>query len=1360
MGKYVSPSLRYLGYTLATVIIILAILVQSARLLAPGIDRLRPNIERYLSEQLNAQVSIAALDANWYALRPHVLVDNLSVVDAQGEELFVVDRADLTLSLLGSLYNLQWTWKRVAFDGVTLKVVEGADQQWSIAGFKASSDKHNGRRWRYYDPSDLFTITQDVRLTAAKVTFIFANQRRLETSIPSVLIENYRGFHRLTASANVDNQQVFSLVIEKNEALLKQGLNAIGFLQFKDFPVERIAQSIAASTSKTASTTAQKAVAQAAGVTQQSTVDLSLWLDFNQKNTVQALGDIFLSGVSTSLFGQKNFLNIPLSANIRAAFDASQGWELGLRDVLLDNTQAIEQLKLKQAVGGNVEVALDHVDVASWMVWLKQQVLLPMDTEQTKKIVSILDIVEPNGAIDNLLFSFDSDHWQHSFLAANIDNLSLAPWRGIPGFRNINGYIESTLEQGLVNLSSQNFHIFPEVIYDAPIVFDAVESQIAWHINRSENSIIVNSNNIHAQGAFGRANSYFLLDVPIKRQSRPAHLDLHIGLQNSNIQYQTQLTPNRLPETLREWLSTSITEGDIEQAGFIYRGGLSKDQPKTMQLFFDVDNARVNYSDEWPAIDAINGQVVIDNQYVAVTGRSAAIAGNSIKNIDIVWPGDDRKRLDVQAGGQFSVASALQLLGKGWLGDKLGGTFSSWDGDGNIGIDLDLNLPIPLAGNTPQQTLDITFNNNDFLLKQQKINLQSVNGKMQFSSERGLLANDLKATLFDQPIALTIKQVFNSASQVSGSTAIGSANDDEYISITGDSQIAADHLSDWLLQLNDNLDAPKKNIVQGIIPYSMALNIPTSQNKKHIAALQFTSDLRGASIALPQPYGKSVEQVMSLEVDTVIKPTSTTYQLRLGESIVVNALSTDNSQKGFVAINRAEPSINRIADNTFAVYANINKVSLEPFLAATSHYWPATKQQQGANLGLNYDVLINDFFYKDTHLENFAIKGIRNNEAWILGAESHLFLGDIVIPHQQVTPIEANLKYLHLPKKSFLDKSEAGLVNKDATGDIVKKDPWASLDLSALRSANVAIDELRYGDNVLGNWRFAVKPVDGGVAFDNIYASASGLLLKGKDSDDAQVKNPGAKLLWLQGNADSQPKTSFRGALKGGDIKRLFDDLALPPLLESQSSKLDLNVAWSGSPAVFAIEKLQGELSVDLKKGRFLQNENQSGTGALPLLGLFNFDTLLRRVRLDFSDLYKKGVVFDRVTSRFEFDREWVYFKEPLLVTSPSSTFNVAGKINYPNREVDAILVATLPVSGNLTFITALAAGLPAAAGVYIVSKIFSPQVDKASSLNYSITGSWDKPKVSFIKLFGNQAEGDSDQQPVELIPFDDQSID
>jgi len=82
------------------------------------------------------------------------------------------------------------------------------------------------------------------------------------------------------------------------------------------------------------------------------------------------------------------------------------------------------------------------------------------------------------------------------------------------------------------------------------------------------------------------------------------------------------------------------------------------------------------------------------------------------------------------------------------------------------------------------------------------------------------------------------------------------------------------------------------------------------------------------------------------------------------------------------------------------------------------------------------------------------------------------------------------------------------------------------------------------------------------------------------------------------------------------------------------------------------------------------------------------------------------------------------------------------------SQSLDGELVVTLPVANNLPWVAALTAGLPVAAGVFVLSKLFESQVNRLTSLVYTTTGSWDQPVVKFDRVFDDSAAGESAPSP------------
>jgi len=120
------------------------------------------------------------------------------------------------------------------------------------------------------------------------------------------------------------------------------------------------------------------------------------------------------------------------------------------------------------------------------------------------------------------------------------------------------------------------------------------------------------------------------------------------------------------------------------------------------------------------------------------------------------------------------------------------------------------------------------------------------------------------------------------------------------------------------------------------------------------------------------------------------------------------------------------------------------------------------------------------------------------------------------------------------------------------------------------------------------------------------------------------------------------------------------------------------------------------------------------------------------------------GSAYNKLNGTLQFDQGIASFKQPLKMAMPSGRMSMAGNFDLLNEEVDARLVATLPVATNLPWVVALLGGLPAAAGVYVTSKLVEKQVDRLSSISYKLNGPWDDIEIAVDRIFASELRGDA----------------
>ena len=225
----------------------------------------------------------------------------------------------------------------------------------------------------------------------------------------------------------------------------------------------------------------------------------------------------------------------------------------------------------------------------------------------------------------------------------------------------------------------------------------------------------------------------------------------------------------------------------------------------------------------------------------------------------------------------------------------------------------------------------------------------------------------------------------------------------------------------------------------------------------------------------------------------------------------------------------------------------------------------------------------------------------------------------------------------------------------------------------------------------------------------------------------------GAALYWMKDeNGDHASQLNALLLMKGTD-NAFLKSLDIAPVLEAGKSRLFSDLAWSGSPLMMSLSSVSGHVSFESKEARFLKGN--ATTDAMKLINVFNFDTWARRLKLDFSDLYQKGVSYDEMSCLVKMDKGVLLLETPLVMTSPSSTFSLQGSIDTNTSTLDSDLNVTLPVSKNATWVAALAGGLPAAAGAYLISKVFEKELNNLSTVSYHVSGTLDEPDIKFRHL-------------------------
>jgi uncharacterized protein YhdP len=231
------------------------------------------------------------------------------------------------------------------------------------------------------------------------------------------------------------------------------------------------------------------------------------------------------------------------------------------------------------------------------------------------------------------------------------------------------------------------------------------------------------------------------------------------------------------------------------------------------------------------------------------------------------------------------------------------------------------------------------------------------------------------------------------------------------------------------------------------------------------------------------------------------------------------------------------------------------------------------------------------------------------------------------------------------------------------------------------------------------------------------------------------ITNPDAVLRaqgsWSTRALDARSKTRSRTVLdlememkNGGG---LLGRAGYPGVVRDTEGKISGQLGWSGSPLDFSGAGLNGRLALSLEKGRFLKAE----PGVARLVGVLNLQSLPRRIKLDFSDVFSEGFSYERIRGDLEFVQGEVSTSNLRIVGVQASVL-LEGSATLRD-ETQNLRVLVLPeVNAGLASLGYAALVNPAIGlGAFLAQYVLRDPVRRLLAYEYQITGKWDDPIVT-----------------------------
>lgn len=1295
--SFFRTSLRLVWWTLAAVIIAVAVLLVSLRLALPLAGRYHDEVAQLAGRLLDHPVSLTGLGASWHGFGPSIELQGVTIFDDKRRPLLQCAAARIDIGLLASLRRGQIELDQLTVRGAHVTVLRREDGSLALLGLNeldaTPPDPAAAEMLKQWVARQPRLVVEDSVLEWRDLA---PGGRAFRFHGARMEIRNRDGRHRVDADLALPESLGRRLAITaelSGDLFTPAGWSGDIYLRG-----ERLALGAVGAQ-------AWSGIDLRAG-----SADVEVWSDW-RAGPQRVAGTVHASDVrvvlrrgregaqrtdlqNTAAHGaQKESAEVSPAtlAELYAQFQwrrAQEGWELDANRVVFRTPNAEEgapaewRVVYRAAADGarGVEVGFSRLRIEDAAALAKDAAVLP-DMAEAR-----LAALAPHGELRNgyLRYRWDDATAPTWLLRTEFRQLAWSAAEAVPGVANVSGALASDGGRGAITLEAGPGAIDAARWFRAPLPLDHASGRLAWR--REGDSWQLGGDDLVVENEDLRGRAAFRF-VRVAGMETP-RLDFYADFADGNGAHATRYLPATLMhEKAVSWVDRAIvggrvTRGEARLSGWLNEFPFDRGDG-VFDVSFHVTDGVLDYAPGWPPLR----EIVTDVRFV---GRSLDLHANAARAFDSEVTRAEVKVADlaghpavvtVNGTARGPTADALRFVAQSPLNKKFGDYLAGMAASGTSRLDLALGLP--LAEQPARVRGALYFINSGLNLREVGIDIAAIDGRLGFY-EGGLRGRDIRARLFDQPAVIAVRGEGEGRAHVTLFEAEGTAD-------------AAAIARRFLPQLASRLE--------GSAPWRGSLKVMPPQQGG--TRLQISSPLKGVAIRLPEPLAKSgrVERPFALDLPLPLKGDRATrvrygneFDARLLLASVADAITLRRGEVRLGGGNAVLPD-----DDRLSVRGRMPRLAVADWLALREGHTAVARAGamdiSALDIALDTDVLrvVGQSF------DGAALRARRSGEAWQVEVEGATIAGELRIPDEDDAPLTAEFARLYFSAPS--GGAEGG----------PQPDP------RSLPALQIHVADFRYAKLDLGELTLRTLRGARGMRVERVKALSSLHTLDLRGSWEAE---------------NGRQQSAFSLSFDSRDVGETLRSLGYADVVKDGKMHTDMNLTWVGSPADFALARAAGSVTISLGEGRLLD----VNPGAGRMLGLLSLQALPRRLSLDFSDLFQKGLAFDRIEGNFAVGNG-VARTDNLTMDGPAARIVARGKVGLATEDYDQRVAVIPKVSAGLPLAGALAGGVAGGAAALLVERLLKRQIDQIGRVEYQVTGPWTAPVVERIAGVGKETE-------------------
>jgi len=880
-----------------------------------------------------------------------------------------------------------------------------------------------------------------------------------------------------------------------------------------------------------------------------------------------------------------------------------------------------------------------------------------------------------SGTVSDLDLVLGPD-WRLDFAEGTVIQASVRDWARWPALSGIDAEVSLRRGSGILRLRGEDVAAdWPRMFRD-PLGFSMPSCTLdirwgqGWQLGF--NDCRLENDDLAIQGK-----------VRINSDEGKPDVDINVALTRGKIDRLGPYWPEAiLKDSIKTWLRQGLIAGDLLSGRFQvygdmddwpFRGGTGRFDARA-----EIANGHLDYLEGWPHARNLSASVRFAGPSMYLKGEIGDIGGVSAKAVSASIPDLKSAVLSVNYEADSDLPGALGFLQQTPLREQIGVDLSQFEFVGDVHTRAE--LVVPIASDSEPLSLDGLLELPDayFSDPASEITLEHISGVLRYD-ENGFNGSSLETQFRGYPGKLDLSA--------------GADQEEKFRADLEGVFGVRDVIPAFLLESYSDLAK-----VDGQCFWTVSMTVsPSADTGENEAMLRVESGLAGVELNLPAPLHKPAGERWPLVLHY---PLSGTEQ-------VVDVEFVDRAMLRFDLSGDADSPLRAV----IGLGADFPRLPPTGFI-----------RMQGGSETIDLDGWIDVII--DGALAGQGMGGLEL-ERGSLHAQKLLFLDryfdDVKMNFDVVdNDIRGVFKASDIDGKVRFTTGDTGMSSLSAEferlalADPVKSGVEMETDPADLPAIHLYVKSFRYLGVELGETRIEAYPTAAGFHFEKVDATA----------DHLNVQATGDWSLGEEGQ-----RSDFEIHMSSESLGDFLHTMDFSSSMQGGQTLVDFSAWWPGSPAAFALARLNGLIEFSVVDG----NLTDASAGGGRLLGLLSIQALPKRLSLDFRDVFDAGFSFDKATGTFTMENG-LATTDDMLLKSSAAKISVSGSTSIVDQQYDQLLTIR-PGLGNTLPIIGLVGGPVGVAAGLALQGLLHEQIGEATKVQYTITGDWDDPVFEAVKV-------------------------